>query len=326
MSVQENLEEQLRKLRSELKYHEKKLKNCETKGTKDERKSVKRRREEPDVISNKRLRSLVEVVSKNETDPTKQKQEEDDVPTETVKKENADEEQSSIVNTTEQKEDTKTNDTNSFPRLQRRGTVNARDRRLFSNLLQGTLISFNKSSTDDKIIQKRKEVEMRIEEKVASEQKSLLEAEQQRREEEKQRCVEKVLQVKEDIKQKESELRNIKFTQYQQLLSGFLKTKATPPIYFYPSKTDEFTERVLSTKKKIEPPKETTAPEEQPPPNPEEPIPTATEGDDVEIEAFTREKEVPLPMIQPLIVQQYEEDIDETREDDKEKKNTVKST
>jgi len=146
--------------------------------------------------------------------------------------------------------------------------------------------------------------------------KNLLEAERQKFEEEKQRCLEKVAQVKEDIKQKELQLSKLKLAQYQQLLSGFLKTKAMPPIYFYPAKTDEFTERVLSTKKKIEPPKEPVAEET----NPIEEVPVTTteaeEGDDVEVEAFTREREAVLPVLQ----HQEEEDMDEGRTEDDGKK------
>jgi len=208
-------------------------------------------------------------------------------------------------------------------RSARRGVVNPRDRRLFSSLLQGTLKAFNRQSEDDKTLLKRKEVELQIEEKVASEQRNLQEAERQKNEEEKQRCLEKVAQVKEDIKQKELQLSNLKLAQHQHLLSGFLKTKTTPPIYFYPAKTDEFTERVLSTKKKIEQIKENTTNEE--PKEPEDPqsVNPPSEGDDVEVEAFTREREVGLllPVVQPP----EEEDMDEGRtEEDENKKSNPK--
>jgi len=350
LELQRELEEQLRTLRIQLKLHENKVKTFETKATKDERKAAKRRREDFGAVdSQKRLRSAVSVVTKSEGDGNmKTKTEEDDVPVENVKKENPEDEEPNQLepgsipikeelpplNTTppqqQQQQQPKSssgsaggdgNNNNTTPpksaaRAVRRGGVNPRDRRIFSTLLQGTLISFNRQSTDDKTLMKRKEVELKIEEKVASEQRNLLEAERQKIEEEKQRCLEKVAQVKEEIKQKELQLSKLKLAQHQQLLSGFLKTKATPPIYFYPGKTDEFTERVLSTKKKIEPPKE-TVPEES---NLVEEVPVnplGAEGDDVEVEAFTREREVGLPVVQP----QEEEDMDEGRTEDDGKKN-----
>jgi len=170
-------------------------------------------------------------------DSSAKKIEEDDVPVESVKKENGEDEDNAEQN---QKEENKTDSSGKEKkgRSARRGIVNPRDRRLFSSLLQGTLKAFNRQSEDDKTILKRKEVELQIEEKVASEQRNLQEAERQKNEEEKQRCLEKVAQVKEDIKQKELQLSNLKLAQHQHLLSGFLKTKTTPPIYFYPAKTD----------------------------------------------------------------------------------------
>jgi len=271
-------------------------------------------------IPKKRLRSAVSVVTKSEGDGNilinkAGKTEEDDVPVENVKKEIPEDEEANIEQLAQKDEKDENNnkvDNNAAKpgRPARRGIVNPRDRRIFSTLLQGTLISFNRQSTDDKTLMKRKEVELKIEEKVASEQKNLLEAERQKTEEEKQRCLEKVAQVKDEIKQKELQLSKLKLAQHQQLLSGFLKTKATPPIYFYPAKTDEFTERVLSTKKKIEPPKETVLEEsivaEEVPVNQ-----GGGEGDDVEVEAFTREREVGLP-----VVQQEQEDMDEGKEED----------
>jgi hypothetical protein len=319
LELQRELEEQLRTLRIQLKLHENKVKTFETKATKDERKAAKRRREDFGAVdSQKRLRSAVSVVTKSEGDGNmKTKTEEDDVPVENVKKENPEDEEPNIEPLKEEKDlETKPDNNPKSGRPGRRGVVpHPRDRRLFSTLLQGTLISFNRQSTDDKTLIKRKEVELKIEEKVASEQRNLLEAERQKIEEEKQRCLEKVSQVKEEIKQKELQLSKLKLAQHQQLLSGFLKTKAIPPIYFYPAKTDEFTERVLSTKKKIEPPKE-TIPEES---NVAEEVPVnpGGEGDDVEVEAFTREREVGLPVVQ----QQEEEDMDEGRTEDDGKKN-----
>jgi len=148
---------------------------------------------------------------------------------------------------------------------------------------------------------------MQIEQRVATEQQQLLELEKQKLQEEKRLCEEKVSQVKEDIKQKETQLSNLKFAQHQQLLSAFLKTNAVPPIYFYPAKTDEFTERVLGTKKPIEPPKETGTTTEEVPVA-EEQLNGGGDGDDVEVQEITREKEAGLP----VITQQDEEDMDET--------------
>jgi len=277
------------------------------------KKAAKRRREDlGNIDSQKRLRSAVSVVTKSEGDGNiKIKTEEDDVPVENVKKENPEDEEANL----ETKEEIKPDHNTKSGRGARRGVAaHPRDRRLFSTLLQGTLNSFKRQTIEDKTLIQRKEVELKIEEKVASEQKNLLEAERQKIEEEKQRCLEKVSQVKEDIKQKELQLSKLKLAQHQQLLSGFLKTKTTPPIYFYPAKTDEFTERVLSTKKKIELPKE-TVPEESAVAE-EVPVNPGGDGDDVEVEAFTREREVGLPVVQ----QQEEEDMDEGRTEDDGKK------
>jgi len=326
LTLQRELEDQLRKLRIELKLHEKKVKSVVERTNKDERRATKRQREDKTTDSNKRLRSAVSVVTKGDTDQTKTKAEDDDVPIVNMKKENTEEEDRNHIDEVKSTEgeqqklvDGKT-DIKSRITTRRNASDKQRDRRLFSSLLQGTLNSFKRSTNDEtelKTIQKRKEVEMQIEQRVATEQQQLLELEKQKLQEEKRLCEEKVSKVKEDIKLKETQLSNLKFSQHQQLLSVFLKTNAMPAIYFYPSKTDEFTERVLGTKKPIEPLKDTVTTTEEVP-TAEEPLDGGGGGDDdggggggdddVEVQEITREKEAVLP----IITQQDEEDMDDT--------------
>jgi len=306
ITIQRDLEGQLRKLRIELKLHEKKVKNVAERSNKDELRRSKRRREDKLADSNKRLRSAVSVVTKTEND---NKTKTEDVIEEKEKKENTEEDRNHEEVKSTEGEQIKTDSKNKVT-TRRTAVDKQRDRRLFTSLLQGTLNSFKRSTNDEtelKTIQKRKEVEMQIEQRVATEQQQLLELEKQKLQEEKRLCEEKVSQVKEDIKQKETQLSNLKFAQHQQLLAAFLKTNAVPPIYFYPAKTDEFTERVLGTKKPIEPPKETGTTTEEVPVA-EEQLNGGGDGDDVEVQEITREKEAGLP----VITQQDEEDMDET--------------
>jgi len=174
LELQRELDEQLRSLRIQLKLHENKVKSFETKA-KEERKAKRRRDDFGTVDSQKRIKSEVSVPTKSEGDANNvKKTEEDDVPVENVKKESTEEEEytgnAANAEGALAKEDAKTDNSGTKSGRPRR-TVVPRDRRLFTSLLQGTLISFNRQSTDDKLLQKRKEVELQIEEKVASEQK-----------------------------------------------------------------------------------------------------------------------------------------------------------
>jgi len=326
LSSQRELEDEIRKLRIELKHHERRVKSVESKVNKDvERHATKRpRNEEAFSDANKRLRSAVSVVPKGDSEnKTKGNENDDMIPTENIKAEIPEEvdNHKGVLKRTAGWSG-KTEGEGESPaqksRLLRRSTGDKqRDRRLFSSLLQGTLNSFKRSTNQEnelKTIQKRKEVELKIEERVASEQQHLLELEKQKLEEERRQCQEKVSKVKEEIQIKEEQLLNLKFARHQQILSGFLKTKANPPVYFYPSKTDEFTERVLGTKKHIEPPKE--VPEETPAGEvgTTAGVSTSVEGsgagtEDVEVEEITRVKEeVGLPI---MATEQDEDEMEE---------------
>jgi len=319
--TQRELEEELRKLRIELKHHERRVRSVESKVNKEDRHAPKRTRSDDEVSTdaNKRLRSAVSVVNKNDTENKSKGPENEDI---TIKKEVTDEVDDDLKGALKRSAtgwSEKTEGEGESPsqriRFMRRSSGDKqRDKRLFSPLLQGTLNSFKRSTNLEnelKTIQKRKEVELKIEERVASEQQHLLELEKQKLEAEKRLCQEKVSKVKEEIRVKEEQLLNIKFARHQQLLSGFLKTKANPPIYFYPSKTDEFTERVLGTKKRIEPPKDI----------PEDAVGETGSGvgasaeglgagEEVEVEEITREKEVGLPIME---TEQDEDEMEEGR-------------
>jgi len=324
--TQRELEDELRKLRIELNHHERRVRSVEAKVNKDRQAPKRTRSDEISTDANKRLRSEVSVVTKNDSENKSKGNE--DISTENIQKEAPDEGDDDLkgaLKRTATGWNEKTEGEGESPSqrlrvLRRSSGDKQRDKRLFSSLLQGTLNSFKRATNLEnelKTIQKRKEVELKIEERVATEQQHLLELEKQKLEAEKQVYLEKVSKVKEDIRTKEEQLLNIKFARHQQLLSGFLKTKANPPIYFYPSKTDEFTERVLGTKKRIEPPKEV----------PEEAAGEAgagaaasaevliAAGEDVEVEEITRVKEVGLPI---MATEQDEDELDETT--DREKK------
>jgi len=155
---------------------------------------------------------------------------------------------------------------------------------------------------------------MQIEERVQTEQQNLLQLEKQKLEEEKNSYLHKVEEVKEQIKKKEEKLLDLKFSRHEQFLSGFLKTKSTPSIYFFPSKIDEFTERVLGTKKPLEVPKDVTDTDVgvvmgmgDVDAELEEGVGGEGEDGDVEVEEITRVKEAELP----IMAQEEEDDLEE---------------
>jgi len=323
--VQRELEDELRKLRIELKLHERRVKSVESKVNKDvEHQGPKRRRDEVSTTdANKRLRSEVSIVTKGDAEnKTKAGNEDDDVTVEIVRKPNdLDEENSNKKSAKPEDKEKAEGESPASAKAKaahRRSSGDKnRDRRLFSSLLQGTLNSFKRSTNQEnelKTIQKRKEVEMQIEERVQTEQQHLLHLEKQKLEEEKNSFLHKVEEVKEEIKKKEEKLLNIKFSRHEQLLSSFLKTKSFPSIYFYPSKTDEFTERVLGTKKPLEIPKDVTDTDAVVDAGGKgvevglsDGVGVEGEDGDVEVEEITRVKEVGLP----IMAQQEEDDLEE---------------
>jgi len=323
--IQRELEDELRKLRIELKLHERRVKSVESKVNKDvENQGPKRRRDEVSTIDqNKRLRSAVSVVTKGDVDSKSKGNEDDDVPIENVLRisNDLDEENSNKkavkLENKEKAEGESPAASSKTKGTQRRSSGDKnRDRRLFSSL-QGTLNSFKRSINQEnelKTIQKRKEVEMQIEERVQTEQQNLLQLEKQKLEEEKNSYLHKVEEVKEQIKKKEEKLLDLKFSRHEQFLSGFLKTKSTPSIYFFPSKIDEFTERVLGTKKPLEVPKDVTDTDVgvvmgmgDVDAELEEGVGGEGEDGDVEVEEITRVKEAGLP----IMAQEEEDDLEE---------------
>jgi len=97
--VQRELEDELRKLRIELKLHERRVKSVESKVNKDvEHQGPKRRRDEMTTTdANKRLRSEVSIVTKGDAEnKTKAGNEDDDVTVEIVRKPNDLDEENSI--------------------------------------------------------------------------------------------------------------------------------------------------------------------------------------------------------------------------------------
>jgi len=162
--IQRELEDELRKLRIELKLHERRVKSVESKVNKDvENQGPKRRRDEVSTIDqNKRLRSAVSVVTKGDVDSKSKGNEDDDVPIENVRKLNdLDEENSNkkaIKLENKEKAEGESPAISKAKATQRRSSGDKnRDRRLFSSL-QGTLNSFKRSINQEnelKTIQKK---------------------------------------------------------------------------------------------------------------------------------------------------------------------------
>jgi len=164
--IQRELEDELRKLRIELKLHERRVKSVESKVNKDvENQGPKRRRDEVSTIDqNKRLRSAVSVVTKGDVDSKSKGNEDDDVPIENVRKSNDLDEENSNKKAIKLENKEKAEGESPAAAIykgkaaQRRSSGDKnRDRRLFSSL-QGTLNSFKRSINQEnelKTIQKK---------------------------------------------------------------------------------------------------------------------------------------------------------------------------
>jgi len=126
----------------------------------------------------------------------------------------------------------------------------SRNRRLLNNLLMGTLATFRKQVENEaQILQKRREVEMQTEEKVSAEHQQFLLEQRKKRQDDINFLQARVERIMKDIQTREDELLKIKSVAHALQLSNFLVTKnGLPPIYYFPVKRDEFTERTLGTK------------------------------------------------------------------------------
>eukprot|EP01125_Pyxidicula_operculata_P002044 TRINITY_DN12005_c0_g1_i1.p1 TRINITY_DN12005_c0_g1~~TRINITY_DN12005_c0_g1_i1.p1 ORF type:complete len:299 (-),score=83.41 TRINITY_DN12005_c0_g1_i1:39-935(-) len=219
-NMERELDFRLTQLYRELYENEKRMKRLNDKEERlDKLRSKKRTREDTDSSASKRLKSSVSVVNQapeqTETPPTPQ--------------------------STEKRR------TQSLS-----GEDKTRNKRLLSSLLVGTLKTFKKESLKEEesgVVQKRKEVETQIENKVTSENQKLLESDAQKVKDDKDRLIQESNEIKENIKQKENELLKWKSDRHETQLSFFLKTNAKPVIYFMPAVIDQWTEKHLGTKK-----------------------------------------------------------------------------
>jgi len=123
-----------------------------------------------------------------------------------------------------------------------------RNKRLFGNLLVGTLNKFKETTEKDEDRIKRIEVEKNIEMRV--EKDSLLNKEIEKRKALKEELQNKILEVMNNIQQKEKELKERIITEQAENLSYFAATKAGPCIYFIPSKIDEWSLSTFGMKQK----------------------------------------------------------------------------
>jgi len=113
-----------------------------------------------------------------------------------------------------------------------------RSKKLFG-LIVGTLKSFKEDiSTKSKAVQRREELEQKVQQKVKEEQESFKEQERRTLQEKKEKEVALREQIRQQQEQKELQLLNLKWDHHRSQLIPWNKTAAQPPIYYRAAKVD----------------------------------------------------------------------------------------
>jgi hypothetical protein len=117
------------------------------------------------------------------------------------------------------------------------------NKRLFGNLLFGTLKAIKKDAAQEmqnEAVQKRTQLLNSIDEKESKEADKRREERAEWNKEIKTRLEESLVEVNALLSTAKGELKDVRSSHQDWLLSGFLKTTSGPPVYFLPAKIDDF--------------------------------------------------------------------------------------
>eukprot|EP01126_Amoeba_proteus_P037052 TRINITY_DN3797_c0_g1_i5.p1 TRINITY_DN3797_c0_g1~~TRINITY_DN3797_c0_g1_i5.p1 ORF type:complete len:320 (+),score=97.97 TRINITY_DN3797_c0_g1_i5:1-960(+) len=209
----QDLENQISKLRRSKLLVEKRLGDLEAREQVQEGTNKRRRDEDEDDHSSKKLRSVVSLVRhENDRSPSPPKKER--------------------------------------PTLRSTKEDVARNRRMLG-VLQGTLTKFqvdklNEEKTER--IQERLKVEKVINNRLDSDRERIRNQEREKLKKEKEECLAEFKKLQDSFETKCNQLKELRRQQQEALLSHFGKTKTTPQLYFLPAKLDDWTEKEFGIK------------------------------------------------------------------------------
>jgi hypothetical protein len=130
--------------------------------------------------------------------------------------------------------------------------IQMRNKKMFSILmgtLKGAKDSLSQQEKSD-VIQRRKQLEQKVETKVQEDQEQLKETYLKQIEEQKKEVLSQKESVESELKEKEVALLQSTLKAYHQLTSGYIATKAAPQIYYLPAKRDEKINKLIDESKK----------------------------------------------------------------------------
>jgi len=125
-----------------------------------------------------------------------------------------------------------------------------RNRRLFGNLLMGTLTKFKEESaqTTPEVVSKRAEVDKQIEQKVEKDQENFWSKERDSILSKKKDCETQIEDLKKQIAEKEKESKEKIYSDHYNYLEYYCKTKTKPSVCFRPHKCDEWSQTTFGFK------------------------------------------------------------------------------